>query len=186
MDYIILDGRGGGTGAAPLIFRDNISVPTIPALARARAPPRQGLGIAAGHAHRHRRPAHAGRLRQGHGPRRRRHRGLELRHPGHRLPGHARLPHQQLPGGDRDAEGAPARAPAEVDLRGEAPGALPASSATELMRVMARAPADTTHLSQFSRVRRPHDLEARRGLSDRRRLRRRGAALRPFETWKRA
>lgn len=37
VDYIILDGRGGGTGAAPLIFRDNISVPTIPALARARA-----------------------------------------------------------------------------------------------------------------------------------------------------
>jgi len=31
-----LDGRGGGTGAAPTIFRDNISVPTIPALARAR------------------------------------------------------------------------------------------------------------------------------------------------------
>ncbi len=37
VDYIILDGRGGGTGSAPLIFRDNISVPTIPALARARA-----------------------------------------------------------------------------------------------------------------------------------------------------
>jgi len=36
VDYIILDGRGGGTGAAPIIFRDNISVPTIPALARAR------------------------------------------------------------------------------------------------------------------------------------------------------
>jgi glutamate synthase domain-containing protein 2/nitrite reductase/ring-hydroxylating ferredoxin subunit len=35
-DYIIIDGRGGATGAAPLIFRDNISVPTIPALARAR------------------------------------------------------------------------------------------------------------------------------------------------------
>jgi glutamate synthase domain-containing protein 2 len=35
-DYIILDGRGGGTGSAPIIFRDNISVPTIPALARAR------------------------------------------------------------------------------------------------------------------------------------------------------
>ncbi len=35
-DYVILDGRGGGTGAAPLLFRDNISVPTIPALARAR------------------------------------------------------------------------------------------------------------------------------------------------------
>jgi nitrite reductase/ring-hydroxylating ferredoxin subunit len=36
VDYIILDGRGGATGAAPKIFRDNISVPTIPALARAR------------------------------------------------------------------------------------------------------------------------------------------------------
>jgi len=35
-DYIILDGRGGGTGAAPEMFRDHISVPTIPALARAR------------------------------------------------------------------------------------------------------------------------------------------------------
>jgi methylamine---glutamate N-methyltransferase subunit C len=36
VDYVILDGRGGGTGAAPLLFRDNISVPTMPALARAR------------------------------------------------------------------------------------------------------------------------------------------------------
>ncbi|MHA1991063.1 MAG: glutamate synthase-related protein [Candidatus Hodarchaeales archaeon] len=36
VDYIILDGRGGGTGAAPKLFRDHISVPTIPALARAR------------------------------------------------------------------------------------------------------------------------------------------------------
>ncbi len=35
-DYIILDGRGGGTGAAPKIFRDHISVPTMAALARAR------------------------------------------------------------------------------------------------------------------------------------------------------
>jgi glutamate synthase domain-containing protein 2 len=35
-DYIILDGRGGGTGAAPNIFRDHISVPTMAALARAR------------------------------------------------------------------------------------------------------------------------------------------------------
>ncbi len=43
-DYIILDGRGGGTGAAPLLFRDNISVPTIPALARAR----RHLGATAG------------------------------------------------------------------------------------------------------------------------------------------
>jgi glutamate synthase domain-containing protein 2 len=35
-DYIILDGRGGATGAAPEIFKNNIGVPTIPALARAR------------------------------------------------------------------------------------------------------------------------------------------------------
>jgi len=36
-DYIILDGRGGAPGAAPRLFRAHISVPTIPALARARA-----------------------------------------------------------------------------------------------------------------------------------------------------
>ena len=36
VDYVILDGRGGGTGSAPTIFRDHISVPTIPAIARAR------------------------------------------------------------------------------------------------------------------------------------------------------
>jgi glutamate synthase domain-containing protein 2/nitrite reductase/ring-hydroxylating ferredoxin subunit len=36
VDYLVLDGRGGGTGSAPVLFRDNISVPTIPALARAR------------------------------------------------------------------------------------------------------------------------------------------------------
>jgi len=36
VDYIILDGRGGATGAAPDIFKNNISVPTLAALARAR------------------------------------------------------------------------------------------------------------------------------------------------------
>ena len=36
VDYLILDGRGGATGAAPKILRDHINVPTIPALARAR------------------------------------------------------------------------------------------------------------------------------------------------------
>lgn len=36
VDYIILDGRGGGTGSAPIILRDHINIPTIPALARAR------------------------------------------------------------------------------------------------------------------------------------------------------
>jgi glutamate synthase domain-containing protein 2 len=33
---LIVDGRGGGTGAAPTILRDNINIPTIPALAKAR------------------------------------------------------------------------------------------------------------------------------------------------------
>lgn len=35
-DYLILDGRGGGTGAAPDVFKNNISVPTIAAIPRAR------------------------------------------------------------------------------------------------------------------------------------------------------
>lgn len=35
-DYIIVDGRGGATGAAPDVFKHNISVPTMVALARAR------------------------------------------------------------------------------------------------------------------------------------------------------
>ncbi len=36
VDYIILDGRGGGTGAAPNVFKNNISAPTMAAVARAR------------------------------------------------------------------------------------------------------------------------------------------------------
>lgn len=35
-DYVIVDGRGGGTGAAPALFRDHISIPTMAALARTR------------------------------------------------------------------------------------------------------------------------------------------------------
>ena len=35
-DYIVMDGRGGGTGAAPDVFKKNISVPTMAAVARAR------------------------------------------------------------------------------------------------------------------------------------------------------
>lgn len=36
VDYVILDGRGGGTGAAPDVLKNNISVPIIAAIARAR------------------------------------------------------------------------------------------------------------------------------------------------------
>lgn len=35
-DYVIVDGRGGATGAAPDVFKNNISIPTMVALARAR------------------------------------------------------------------------------------------------------------------------------------------------------
>lgn len=35
-DYVIVDGRGGATGAAPDVFKSNISIPTMVALARAR------------------------------------------------------------------------------------------------------------------------------------------------------
>ncbi len=37
VDYIIIDGRGGGTGAAPNVFKNHISVPTMAAIKRARA-----------------------------------------------------------------------------------------------------------------------------------------------------
>ena len=36
VDYIILDGRGGGTGAAPDVLKNNISIPSIAAVGRAR------------------------------------------------------------------------------------------------------------------------------------------------------
>lgn len=36
IDYIIIDGRGGGTGAAPNVFKNNISIPTMAAIGRAR------------------------------------------------------------------------------------------------------------------------------------------------------
>lgn len=36
IDYIIIDGRGGGTGAAPEIFKNNISIPLMAAVPRAR------------------------------------------------------------------------------------------------------------------------------------------------------
>jgi len=36
VDYVILDGRGGGTGAAPNVLKNNISIPVIAAVGRAR------------------------------------------------------------------------------------------------------------------------------------------------------
>ena len=89
----------------------------FPALARARRHLDQS-GRKGRHAHHHRRAAHARRLRQGAGARRRCGRARELGHPGDRLPRHARLPHQQLPGRDRDPEAAPHRAPRRRQIGG--------------------------------------------------------------------
>ena len=100
VDYIILDGRGGGTGAAPTMFRDHISVPTIPALARARrhldARGRRDitLVITGGFADPH-------RLRQGTRARCRRGSGVERCDAGDRLSRYAGVSHRQLPGRHR-------------------------------------------------------------------------------------
>ena len=93
VDYVILDGRGGGTGAAPLLFRDNISVPTIPRPRPRSAVPRSNRLRRCDVSH-HRRFAVACGFCQSPGPRRRCHRCIQLRPPGNRLPGNAGLPHQ--------------------------------------------------------------------------------------------
>ena len=106
-DYIILDGRGGATGAAPLIFRDNISVPTIPALARARRHlDRSGKNVTLFITGGLRTPADFAKA-------------LALGADGVAIANSAiqaigcigmrRLPHQQLPDRHRDAEAAPRR-----------------------------------------------------------------------------
>ena len=102
VDYVILDGRGGGTGAAPKVFRDHISVPTIPALARARrhldtCESKVTLVITGGLR------THADfvkALALGADADRR----VELRHAGDRMPRDAGLQHRQLPGRDRHPE----------------------------------------------------------------------------------
>ena len=156
---------------SPILFRDNISVPTIPALARARRHLDRSerddvtLIITGG-------SAHAGRFRQGTGawartPLRLSNAALA----GHRLHRHACLPHQQLPGRHRHAE-APSRRPAWrwTSRRGSWPTS--SKPRCELMQVMARA-CGHDHLSQFTRER-PDDLEARDGRFVWRCLRRHG------------
>ena len=146
VDYVILDGRGGGTGAAPLVFRDNISVPTIPALARARRHLDRGRRRPR-HARDHRRAPQTGRLRQGARPRRRCGGDQQRRDPGDRLPRHAGLPHRQLPGRHRHPEAGPA-----VAAGGRRVGRRLAQffeSAVELMVVLARA-CGHDRLDQFT------------------------------------
>ena len=119
-DYIILDGRGGATGAAPEIFKRNISVPTLAALPRARrhlddSDAEQVTLIITGG------PADRVRLRQGARTRGRRGRDRELGAAGDRVPGNARLSYEQLSGRDRDAEEGPARPPHRGRVRAPAP-----------------------------------------------------------------
>ena len=154
VDYVILDGRGGGTGAAPLIFRDNISVPTIPALARAQAPPRH-VGAPGRDAGDHGRPAQARRFCQGAGAGCGCGRGLQCRDSGDRLPRHARLPHQQLSGRHRDPEAASHRADRDREI---------SAAPRQLLRGERRADEDHgARLRAFApepaRARRPRDLE---------------------------
>jgi hypothetical protein len=104
VDYIILDGRGGGTGAAPLIFRDNISVPTIPALAS------QLLRCRRRYARDNRWLASPCRFRKSNGARGRCDSCIERCNSGDRLCRYACLPHEQLPGRYCDAKTAPSRA----------------------------------------------------------------------------
>ena len=103
-DYIILDGRGGGTGAAPTHFSRQYFRADDPGAGPRAAASRQERQER--HAHHYRRLAHAGRFRQGDGARGGRGGAGELRHPGDRLHRHARVPHEQLPGRHRDAEAA--------------------------------------------------------------------------------
>ena len=170
VDYVILDGRGGGTGAAPTIFRDTISVPTIPALARARrhldlAGARDVTLVVTGGFRRAQDFVKALAL------------GadavavVERRAPGHRLRRHAGLPHQQLPGRHRHPEAAPAR---------PAAGAAGRRAARPLPRRDHRAdggagPGVRPRLAVAVHAERPDQLEARHGRAGRHRLRRGGA-----------
>ena len=164
VDYVILDGRGGGTGAAPTIFRDTISVPTMAALARARrhldlAGARDVTLVATGG---FRRAAGHG---QGARARRRRDRGVQRGTAGHRLRRDARLPHRQLPDGHRHPEAAPAR-PAPRAARRRAAHPLPRRA----HRADGRAGQGLRpRLAVPLHPARPHELEARRRRPGRRR-----------------
>ena len=100
VDYIILDGRGGGTGAAPIIFRDIYLGSDDPG-AGPRPAPSGRIRPPRCHPDHHWRPAQTGRFRQGNGI------GcgcrgiVQRRDAGHRLHRHVRLPHEQLPGRHR-------------------------------------------------------------------------------------
>ena len=107
VDYIILDGRGGGTGAAPRDVPRPHQRADHPR-ARSRPPvPRRTRREWPGHPHHHRWTARPDRLRQGHRPGRGRYRRVELGDAGHRLRRRPNVQLEQVPGGHRDTEARP-------------------------------------------------------------------------------
>ena len=152
-DYIILDGRGGGDGCgARHLPQQHFGADDSGFGARA-ATSRQER--AERHADHHRRIAATGRFRQGAGARRGCRRACQFGDPGDRLPRHARLPHQQLPGRHRHPEAASDGAA----RRGEI-----GATARALLRDLGRADEDPgarlrPHPSQSAFARRPCHLE---------------------------
>ena len=102
-DYVILDGRGGATGAAPLdLPRPYFS--TNPGGFASCPPSSRRLRTRRRNPDRDRRLARSGRLCESAGARGRRHRTFERSASGDWLSWDARLSHQQLSGGDRNPE----------------------------------------------------------------------------------
>ena len=143
-----------GAAAVP---RQHLGADDPRARARPRAP--RPARPTRRHARHHRRAAPRARLREGARARRRRGRGRELGDPGHRLPRHARVPHQQLPGRHRHPEAAPPR-PAPGRRGRAAARPVPArhrrADAGARPGVRPRAPARVL-------ARRPHHLRPRHG-----------------------
>ena len=122
-DYVIIDGRGGATGARASHLPRQYFRADDPG-AGAGAPASRPKRTPGCDAHHHRRPADAGRLCQGARARRGRGCHRERRNPGHRMYRHACVPHQQLSGRHRHAEAAPGIPPGRRQV-GRAARAVP-------------------------------------------------------------
>ena len=103
-DYIILDGRGGGTGAAPPDVQGPYQCAHYPSPCPSTALHGPAGRQRAGHPHYYRRSAHAHGLRESPGTGSRRYCACKQRHASHRLRGCADVQHQQLPSRHRYPE----------------------------------------------------------------------------------
>ena len=116
-DYVILDGRGGATGAAPENLQEQ-HLRSNDGGRRSGAAPSRPTRCRRRHPHRDRRAPHRRRLREGDGARCQRGGACQLRAPSDRLSRDAGVSYEQLSGGYRDTKRAPARAPRDRALRG--------------------------------------------------------------------